>query len=133
MHNSTYAIFDYKTGESSDTPEKVHRSSQSPGWADLQLPMYRHLCGDLTAGSRIILGYITLGKDLSSIGHQMANWDEHILQDADKVAVEVIQAIRKGEFSDANPNVNPLFDEYSDLLGLTTLDHTGYTTTKMPL
>ena len=63
----------------------------------------------------------------------MANWDEHILQDADKVAVEVIQAIRKGDFSDANPNVNPLFDEYSDLLGLTTLDHTGYTTTKIPL
>ncbi len=133
VNNSTYAIFDYKTGESSDTPEKVHRSSQSPGWADLQLPMYRHLCGDLTADSRIILGYITLGKDLSSIGHQMANWDEHTLQDADKVAVEVIQAIRKGDFSDANPNVNPLFDEYSDLLGLTTLDHTGFTTTQMPL
>ncbi len=133
IHNSTYAIFDYKTGESSDTPEKVHRSSQSPGWADLQLPMYRHLCGELTNGGRVILGYITLGKDLSSIGHQLADWDDRTLHDADRVAVEVIQAIKKGEFTDANPNVNPLFDEYADLLGLSTLDHTGYTTTRMPL
>ena len=130
---ATYAIFDYKTSESSDSPDKAHRSSNAPGWADLQLPMYRHLCRAITADKRVTLGYITLGKDLTSVGAQFANWDQPTLQHADKIAVDVIQAIRNGDFSNANPNVNFKFDNYAHLLGLTTLDHPGYITKENPL
>jgi hypothetical protein len=87
----------------------------------------------MTADKRVTLGYITLGKDLTSIGAQFANWDQPTLQHADKVAVEVIQAIRNGDFSNANPNVNYNFDNYAHLLGLTTLDHPGYITKEIPL
>ena len=124
----TYAIFDYKTSESADSPEKAHRSSNEPGWADLQLPMYRHLCREITAEKRVTLGYITLGKDLTSVGAQFANWDPTTLKHADKIAVDVIQAMRNGDFSQANQNVVETFDNYASLLGLTTLDHPGYIT-----
>jgi len=122
----TYAIFDYKTSESSDPPEKTHKSSKPPGWSDLQLPMYRHLCKALTGDAGLLLGYITLGKDLSSIGAQFANWDETALNDADKVAVEVIRSIRAGEFTELNDDVPAIFDDYADLFGKTTLDHPGH-------
>ena len=122
---STYAIFDYKTSESSDSPEASHKSSRPPGWSDLQLPMYRHLARGLTKDASILLGYISLGKELGKVGAQFATWDEATLLNADQTAVDVIRAIHNGDFSELSDNIDVKFDNYAELLGRTTLDHPG--------
>ena len=129
---SEYAIFDYKTSESSDSPEASHKSSRPPGWSDLQLPMYRHLARGITRDAPILLGYISLGKELAKIGAQIASWDEATLFDADQTAVDVIRAIHNGEFSESSVSLDVQFDSYAELLGRTTLDHPGVQITELP-
>tara|TARA_B100000686_G_scaffold263617_1_gene277396 strand:- start:139 stop:426 length:288 start_codon:yes stop_codon:yes gene_type:complete len=87
--------------------------------------MYRHLCQDITKDHPVKLGYITLGNDLSSIRSHFASWDKATLSEADRVAVDVIKAIRNGEFSWLKENIPLKFDAYAELLGRTAFDHPG--------
>ena len=128
---ATYAIFDYKTSESSTSPDTSHKSNEPPGWSDLQLPMYRHLAKEVTQDAPILLGYITLGKELADIGAKFATWDEELLADADQTAVQVIKAIHKGEFLESKDDIPVKYDHYAELLGRTTLDHPGIEITEV--
>ena len=90
-------VFDYKTGDKGETPEKAHREKQTD-WIDLQLPLYRHLVRAAGIKGPVRLGYIVLPKDTSKVGAELAEWDEQTLADADAKALEVILAIGAQKF-----------------------------------
>ena len=90
-------VFDYKTGDHGETPEKAHREKRTD-WIDLQLPLYRHLVRAAGIAGPVRLGYIVLPKDTSKVGAYLAEWDEAALATADAKALEVIRAIAAQEF-----------------------------------
>ena len=100
--SNTWAIFDYKTGDSHRTPEKVHLESGQ--WIDLQLPLYRHLAAQMGLEGTIQLGFIVLPKDTAKTGELIAEWTEGELQAADDKAAEVWQAVVEGIFWEPNPD-----------------------------
>jgi len=63
VHSATgeTVIFDYKTSDAGDSPEKTHQ--QSGAWVDLQLPLYRHLAASIGITEPVRLGFIALPKD----------------------------------------------------------------------
>ncbi len=65
-------IFDYKTGDTPQQPDKTHRRQDA--WIDLRLPLYRHLVKDLGIDRSVQLGYILLPKSLRDVGACMASW-----------------------------------------------------------
>ena len=78
-------IMDYKTSESSFSPNKKHRIKDADGswqWIDLQLPLYRILASPEIYDDKVELGYIQLGKKLERsalnvrTGHRM-KWMMH--------------------------------------------------------
>ena len=101
-----WAILDYKTSDAAATPEKNHR--QSGAWIDLQLPLYRYLAAELLAGAgsppgslsteNCRLGYISLPKDVSAVGFQLAEWTDAELHEADETARGVVRRIWREEF-----------------------------------
>ena len=106
-HTGQLAILDYKTSDSGKTPEQTHRKNDE--WADLQLPLYRHLLTalgfeDFDTETPIELGYILLPKDLKKSRFAMADWTESDLRDADAKAAEIIRAVRQQRFW---PPTNP--------------------------
>ncbi|HEX5446358.1 MAG TPA: PD-(D/E)XK nuclease family protein [Pirellulales bacterium] len=91
-----YVIFDYKTSDSGDPPEKTHRVKGE--WVDLQLPLYRHLASAIGIGDSPALGYIVLPKDLKKITGHLAAWDQAELDSADTIAKEVVRGIWSQKF-----------------------------------
>ena len=110
-------IFDYKTGESANKPEKTHRRRDD--WVDLQLPLYRHLvqyAADKFADvdpATVRLGYIVIPKSLDAIGHHVAAWTADDLADADETARGVIRDIRAGIFGPPNGPPPAFFEEFA--------------------
>jgi hypothetical protein len=89
-------IFDYKSSNQADPPEKTHRLHGQ--WVDLQLPLYRHLAADLGLDGPIGLAYIALPKDVRQVGPLPAEWTEADLADADAAAAEVVRKVRAEQF-----------------------------------
>lgn len=130
-HNPTtgeWAIFDYKTGEGGDKPERVHRRKRGSEmvWVDLQLPLYRRLlAGILTeddtplvpeeARGRLKLGYILLPRALESVGMEEASWSEAELAEAEEEAREMVRRLRAGVFH-YDPDSVGYYDEAFDAL-----------------
>jgi hypothetical protein len=90
-----WAIFDYKTGDKAQDPERAHRKGGR--WIDLQLPLYRHLARALGVTGKPALGYILLPPDTGEVGEAPAEWSDEDLASADRAAEEVIRKIRQGE------------------------------------
>ncbi len=90
-------IFDYKTSDVGDLPEKTHRK-KSGEWVDLQLPLYRHLVREIGIAGPVGLGYIVLPKKAASVGASLAEWTETDLEDADRAARDVVRKIREEAF-----------------------------------
>lgn len=91
-----WTIFDYKTGERAETPEKAHRSGDD--WIDLQLPLYRHLAAPLGVAGHVQLAYIRLPRDTNQVGELIAQWTDADLSQADDVARDVARRILDGDF-----------------------------------
>jgi hypothetical protein len=89
-------VFDYKSGDSAQTPDGSHR--EHGNWIDLQLPLYRHLARSLGISGPVQLGYILLPKKTSDTKAELALWTEAELLAADEKAFEVIRAIRAQKF-----------------------------------
>jgi len=89
-------VFDYKTSDTSKRPEDAHQRRGE--WADLQLPLYRHLVRALAIEGPIRLGYITLSKDTSRVDFLQAEWCDADLEQADQRAHEIVRAVRNEEF-----------------------------------
>lgn len=126
------AVFDYKTGDAGDAPDRTHRAGPQNDrrWVDLQLPLYRHLLPhlkelDLAALSfdgsdeALLLGYITLPRNLAQTGAQLAGWSAEELEEADECARDVVRMLRENEFR-FNPDTigGYRFSPLGDLLGL---------------
>ena len=104
-----WAVFDYKTSDPGDGPEKTHRTGPRDGksWVDLQLPLYRTLLphvvdadGDPAfAGvdpAGIEVGYLLLPKSLDAVADAIADWTEADFDDALETAREVVREMRGG-------------------------------------
>jgi RecB family exonuclease len=94
--SGAWTIFDYKTGERSETPEKAHRSGDD--WHDLQLPLYRHLAAPFGVTGEVKLGYIRLPRDTNQVGPLIAEWTDEDLAQADEVARNVARQVLDGAF-----------------------------------
>ncbi|NUQ61139.1 MAG: PD-(D/E)XK nuclease family protein [Pirellulales bacterium] len=94
IHEATgaRAIFDYKSSNKPEPPEKSHREKGQ--WVDLQLPLYRHLAAGMGIDGPIQLGYIVLPKDPTRVDALLAQWTEEDLAQADRTAEEVVRRIR---------------------------------------
>ena len=95
------AVWDYKTSDSGDDPQKAHLKNKK--WIDLQLPLYRHLVKEVDVVKDadlddVSLGYVLLSKNLNDIKFAKAPWDSSMLDYADKEAHRVIRDIRAGVF-----------------------------------
>ncbi len=123
-----WAIFDYKTSDKGEPPEKTHQRSRTKEWIDLQLPLYRFLLPGLTdeagapvvpedAWEDVILGYILLPRELSEVGASCANWTEDELEEARQTAEQVVRDLRTSPFH-YDPNTRSFRDDAFDpLLG----------------
>ncbi|HUG93595.1 MAG TPA: PD-(D/E)XK nuclease family protein [Planctomycetaceae bacterium] len=109
-----FVVFDYKTGDAGRTPEQTHRQARSE-WVDLQLPLYRHLVRALdepAVEGAVRLGYILLPRDVRRTGAELAEWTAADLEEADRVAHEVVRAIRREVFWPLAPEAAG-FDEFA--------------------
>jgi ATP-dependent helicase/nuclease subunit B len=106
-----YLIFDYKTSEAGDPPDKTHRKNGK--WVDLQLPLYRHLARVVEIDTdQLSLGYIVLPKDLTAVREHLASWTADDFQSADAAAEQVIRDIRVPIYGPpASPG--PAFDDFA--------------------
>jgi RecB family exonuclease len=107
-------IFDYKTGDTAKTPDKVHWN-RATGWVDLQLPLYRHLVRAIGIDGPVRLGYIVLPKDTGEVAHHVAVWSEATLADADAKALQVLRDIGAEKFwpHQTSADAARLFPEFS--------------------
>jgi RecB family exonuclease len=94
--DGTLMIFDYKTGDGAEQPDRKHRRREE--WVDLQLPLYRHLAAAWGFKGEMRLGYILIPKALEEIGDAVADWTADDLATADETMREVVRKIRRGEF-----------------------------------
>ena len=97
------AVWDYKTSDRGDPPEKVHYATRKQEWKDLQLPLYRHLVQEVSAVegadfSKVAMGYVLLAKNLDEVGFHSAEWEPEVLATADEKAREIIRRIRLGNY-----------------------------------
>ncbi len=108
-----WALFDYKSGDRGDEPEKTHRKRNGE-WVDLQLPLYRHLVRELALPREPKLGYINLPKELTEVGVRFANWSAADLASADDTAANVARQIAACDFwppADPPPRLIREFDD----------------------
>ncbi|MBA2115614.1 ATP-dependent helicase/deoxyribonuclease subunit B [Planctomycetes bacterium FF15] len=95
-----WAVWDYKTGDSTGDPEKDHQIGprNDKKWVSVQLPFYRHLVKSVGVRGEVSLGYITLPKLGEEVRFREAKWGESDLDEADATIVQAIQDIRAGKF-----------------------------------
>jgi hypothetical protein len=103
-----YAIFDYKSADALDKPERTHRRTQNgvTRWLDLQLPLYRRIA-PVPADARVQLGYIWVGPREGETAEMIAEWSDADLDDAITCAVNIIRSVRIGRFWPPNPDARP--------------------------
>lgn len=95
-----WAVWDYKTGDSTGDPEKDHQIGprDDKQWVSVQLPFYRHLVKSVGVRGEVTLGYITLPKLGEEVRFRQAKWKEEDLDQADLTIVNAIREIRAGKF-----------------------------------
>ncbi|MEL7497746.1 MAG: PD-(D/E)XK nuclease family protein [Planctomycetota bacterium] len=119
-HESTgqLAVWDYKSSDKGEPPERVHFAPRQKTWKDLQLPLYRHLVKEVEAVagadfSNVIMGYILLPKKLEDVGFSQANWTADQLVTADNEAKRIIREIRANHFWPPNPDPPQYSQEFA--------------------
>jgi hypothetical protein len=116
------AIWDYKTSDQGDGPNKAHLKGRGKKqkWQDLQLPLYRHLIKEVDVVkndnlSTLKLGYVLLSRDLDNIKFEEADFAPEMLKEADELVADCIRKIRAGIFWPPT-DPPPLFSD--DLAGI---------------
>jgi ATP-dependent helicase/nuclease subunit B len=106
--SGAWAVLDYKTGDTAESPEKTHRRGRAEKeWIDLQLPLYRHLAASVAGADglplipaaaldRLALGYVWLPRDLQKVGAILAQWTPVDLAEADEAARRAVRTLRTG-------------------------------------
>lgn len=108
-----WAVLDYKTGANVKEPAKAHRSGKgdAASWADLQLPLYWHMVGDVVdeGGRRVVpadrvrtgavrVGYVALPQDPAGGGFLLAEWSVEEMDSALDAARDAVRTLRRGRF-----------------------------------
>lgn len=105
-----WMVFDYKSGDAGDSPQKTHQRSGE--WIDLQLPLYRQLAQTVaTIDSPPLVGYILLPKDASAVGDAVPQWGLDDWNSANEKIVHVITSICEQVYWPPNYD-RPSFDEH---------------------
>lgn len=112
-HMGMRAIFDYKSSNRAEPPDKTHR--QQGQWVDLQLPLYRHLAKGMGVTGPFQLGYIALPKDTTQVGELLADWTEEDLADADRAAEDVVRRIWAEQFWPPTSPPPRWFEEFAGI------------------
>jgi len=110
----SWAIFDYKVGDTARDPDETHRRRGS--WVDLQLPAYLYALrqtGFLTEAS---LGYLCLSADPAKPIEQLAPWTEVELASAFAEMQSIATRVRAGCFWPPAAELQH-FDEFADICG----------------
>jgi hypothetical protein len=130
-----WAVFDYKTSDAGDPPEKTHRTGPKDEkvWVDLQLPLYRWLLPRLVdpdgeplfAGvseDQVEVGYLRLPRTLDDVGDAIAEWSSDEYAGAMVTARAVVRTLRTGQVA-FDPSITPKWPDPSmdALLGRTQL------------
>jgi len=124
-----WAVFDYKTGEEVEHPEKTHRRKGE--WTDLQLPLYRWLLpfayDGRGGGGKVVftgghdasvrLGYIALGGDPDVTGALTVDWTADEIDGALEAARAAVRVLRANTFSFERVGSGWLTDDLAALLG----------------
>ncbi len=92
------AILDYKTGAGRGAV--AAHWSETHGWKDLQLPIYRLFARQLAPEPDLTvrLGYVSLPKRTDDIKFDWADFTPQQLTSADEAAAAIVRRIRRGEF-----------------------------------
>lgn len=133
-HNAStgeWAVLDYKTGNSVDTPDKAHRKGRGDDrrWIDLQLPLYRRLLAgivdeqgqpivdshDVEQG-RLRLGYVSLPRKAEDSEFMLADWGEDDLAAAETTARAAVRHLREARF-EFDPSATKVAQFGRDALG----------------
>ncbi|MDR2345408.1 MAG: PD-(D/E)XK nuclease family protein [Planctomycetaceae bacterium] len=96
--NNEYTIIDYKTSNSSKSPEDVHKKKNNDEWLDFQLPLYHYILqrtGRFNA--TINLAYVNLPRN-NEVELKIANWDKQDLNDAIEQAKKIVHNIWSNNF-----------------------------------
>ena len=107
-----WALFDYKTSENKQEPDKAHRRGPRGArtWVNLQLPLYRLLLpgvrdrnGDVVVPEShrdgVRLGYILLPGKAEESGGVLAEWTPAEVEEAWEAAREAVRTLRAGVFT----------------------------------
>ena len=108
-----WQVLDYKTSARGRTPEESHRRAGE--WVDLQLPLYRHLLGELPgidAAAVVDVGYFNVPARVEETGIRTPTWNEADYAAADETAREVVRRVRAGIFWPANDAATRAFPEF---------------------
>jgi hypothetical protein len=117
-----FRIWDYKSSDSGEGPEQVHRVRDGDAvvWRDLQLPLYRRLAQCLEIDEHAVeVGYICLPRELEKTRFEGAAWDEACFEEAYTIAESVIRSVRAQVFWP--PSATP--PRYDDGFAAICLDH----------
>ncbi len=106
-----WIVFDYKSGDKANSPEKTHREKDA--WVDLQLPLYHRLVAQLEIEGDVKLGYILLPNDTSKVGEALATWSEDELAEADAAAIDVARRVLNQEFWPPTDPPPMFFSDYA--------------------
>ncbi len=108
-----WQVLDYKTSARGKTPEQSHRRAGE--WVDLQLPLYRHLLGEVPGigdAALVDVGYFNVPARVEEIGIKTAEWAAADYESADETAREVVRQVRAGVFWPPNDAAAPSFPEF---------------------
>ena len=108
-----WQVLDYKTSARSKTPEQNHRSGDD--WVDLQLPLYRHLLGEVPGigdHNLVDVGYFNIPARVEDIGIKTAAWTAADYDAADETARHVVRQVRAGVFWPPTEGAERSFPEF---------------------
>lgn len=113
-----YAVWDYKTGDSSGDPYEIHLKKDT--WTDWQLPLYGLLIQKLniTDLSKVTFGYILLPKNYNETRFVVANFTPAQHAAAIESAKEIAAKVLAGEFWPPKYRGIPAEDDYNAITQL---------------
>jgi hypothetical protein len=130
-----WAVFDYKTSDVGEPPEKTHRvgPKDEKVWVDLQLPLYRWLLPrvvdrdgerlfERVSEDKVKVGYLRLPRALDDVGAAFAEWSSDEYAEAMDTARAVVRTLRTGQVA-FDASIRPKWPDPSmdALLGRTQL------------
>jgi RecB family exonuclease len=108
-----WQVLDYKTSARGKSPEQSHRTAGE--WVDLQLPLYRHLLGEVPGigdHALVDVGYFNVPARVEEIGIQTADWTSADYDAADAAARDVVRQVRAGVFWPPSEGAERSFPEF---------------------